>query len=61
MAQTVDNLPAVQETRLQSLSQKDPLEKGMVIHSSILVWRIPKDRGAWRARDYGVAEWDTTE
>ena len=36
IAQTVKNLPAMQETRVQSLSQEDPLEKGMAIHSSIL-------------------------
>ena len=35
------NPPAVQETRIRSLGQEDPLEKGMAIHSSILVWRIP--------------------
>ena len=35
------NLPAVQETQLQSLDQEDPLEKGMATHSNILVWRIP--------------------
>ena len=35
------NLPATQETRVQSLSQEDPLEKGMATHSSILDWRIP--------------------
>ena len=41
MAQTVKNLPAMQETRVQSLGQKDPLEKGMATHSSIVAWRIP--------------------
>ena len=41
MAQMVKNLPAMQETRLQSLSQEDLLEKGMATHSSILAWRIP--------------------
>ena len=41
MAQIVKNLPAMQETRVQSLGQEDPLEKGMVTHSSILAWRIP--------------------
>ena len=34
-------LPAMQETPVQSLGQEDPLEKEMVIHSSILAWRIP--------------------
>ena len=35
-------LPAMQETWARSLSQEDPLEKGMTTHSSILAWRIPK-------------------
>ena len=42
VAQTVKNLPAVRETRVQSLGQKDPLEKGMTTHSSIPAWRIPQ-------------------
>ena len=37
----VKNLPAMQETRVQSLGQQDPLEDGMATHSSILAWRIP--------------------
>ena len=37
----VKNLPAIKETWVQSLDQEDPLEKGMVNHSSILAWRIP--------------------
>ena len=37
----VKNLPAMQETLVRSLDQKDPLEKGMATHSSILAWRIP--------------------
>ena len=41
MAQWVKNLPAMQETWVQSLGLGDPLEKGMVIHSSILAWKIP--------------------
>ena len=41
MAQTVKNLPAVQEMRVQFLSWEDPLEKGMTTHSSVLAWRIP--------------------
>ena len=41
MAQTVKNLAAMQETWVRSLSQKDPLEKGMATHSSILAWQIP--------------------
>ena len=41
MAQTVKNLPAMQETRVQLVDQEDSLEKGMATHSSILAWRIP--------------------
>ena len=41
MTQMVKNLPAVQETQVGSVRQEDPLEKGMVTHSSILAWRIP--------------------
>ena len=40
MSQKVKNLPAVQETQVQSLGWEDPLEKEMTIHSSILAWRI---------------------
>ena len=39
-AQTVKNLPAMQKIQVQSLDQKDLLEKRMAIHSSILSWRI---------------------
>ena len=41
MAQTVKNLPAMQEIWVRSLGQKDPLEKGMPTHSSILAWEMP--------------------
>ena len=41
VAQTVENLPVIQETRIQSLGQEDPLEKRMATHSSILACRIP--------------------
>ena len=41
MAHLVKNLPAMWETWVQSLGQEDPLEEGMVTHSSILAWRIP--------------------
>ena len=41
VAQTVKNLPAVQETWVWSLGQEDPMEEGMATHSSILAWRIP--------------------
>ena len=41
LAQMVKNLPAMQETRVQSLGWEDPLEEGMAIYSSIPAWRIP--------------------
>ena len=41
LAQVVKNPPVIQETRVQSLGQEDPLEKGMATHSSILAWIIP--------------------
>ena len=41
VAQLVKNLPAMQETWVQSLGWEDPLEEGMATHSSILAWRIP--------------------
>ena len=46
VAQTVKNLPAIQETWVQSLGWEDTLEKSMATHSSILAWRISMDRGA---------------
>ena len=42
MAQTIKNLPAMQETQVRSLCWEDALEKEMVIHSRILAWRIPQ-------------------
>ena len=42
MAQLVENLPAMQETWVQSLGWEDPLEKGKATHASILAWRIPR-------------------
>ena len=46
----------MRETQDRFPGQEDPLEKGMATHSSILAWRIPMDRGAWRATVHGVAE-----
>ena len=56
VAQMVKNLPAVRETWVQSLVWEDPLEQGMATHSSILAWRIPIDREAWRAIVHGIAK-----
>ena len=41
VAQIVKNLPAMKKTWVQSLGQKEPLEKEMAVHSSILAWEIP--------------------
>ena len=41
MAQTVRNVPAMQETQVRSLGREDPLEEGMATHPSILAWEIP--------------------
>ena len=46
----VKNLPAVWMTWVPSLGQEDPLEEGLATPFSILVWRIPMDRGAWQAK-----------
>ena len=48
VAQSVKNLPAVQETRVQSLGQKDPLQYSCL--------EIPMDRGAWQATVHGVTK-----
>jgi len=56
VAQTVKNPLAMQEIWIRSLGGEDPLEEGMATHSSILAWRIPMDRGAWRATVHGVAK-----
>ena len=57
----IKDQPAMQETWLQSLDWEDPLEEGMATHSSILAWRIPMDRGAWKDSQQGRKESDTSE
>ena len=59
VAQVIKNLPAGAGD-IRDTSQEDPLEEGMTTHSSILAWRIPVDRGAWRATVHGIAESDRT-
>ena len=61
VAQMVKNLPAVQDTRVRSLSQEDPLEKEMVTHSSILAWKIPCTEEPGKLQSIGPQESDTTE
>ena len=53
----VKNLPAMQdsqETQVQSLGQKDPLEEGTATHSSILAWRIPWTEEPGRLQSIGL-------
>ena len=59
MAQMVKDLPAMQETWARFLAWGNPLEEGIETHSSILAWRIPTDRGAWRATVLWVAKSQT--
>ena len=54
MAQTVKNVPAVQETWVQSLGQEDPLERGMATHSSILAWKIPQTKEVGGLQSMGL-------
>ena len=58
----VKNPPTMQEpqeTQVRSLGPEDPLEEAMATHSSILAWRIPMDRGTWRATVHRVAKSQT--
>ena len=59
MTLMVKNLSAMQETRVQSLGQENPLEEGIATHSSILAWRVPVDGGAWQAAVLGVVKSQT--
>ena len=57
----VKNPPAMQEAWVQSLSWKDPLEKGMATHASILAYRIPWAEEAGRLRSLGLQNPTRTE
>ena len=63
MAQTVKNLPAVRENRVQSLGWEDPLYKGMATYSSILAWRIlwTQEPGELQFMVSQSRTWDMTE
>ena len=59
MAQMVKNLPAIQEMRVQSLGQEDPVEKEMATHFSILAWRIPQTEepgGLWSIESQSLTQ-----
>ena len=64
MAQTVENLPAMQETQetqVQSLGQEDSLKEEMATHSSILAWTIPWTEEPGGLQSLGHKELDMTE
>ena len=53
MAHSRKNLPAMQETQVQSLLWEDPLEKEMATHSSMLAWKIPWTEEPGRLQSMG--------
>ena len=59
VAQSVKNLPAVQETQVRSLGREDPLEKEIATHSRILAWRIPWTDESGGLQSMGLQELDT--
>ena len=61
MAQTVERLPTMQETRVRSLGREDPLEKEMATHYSILAWKIPWMEEPGKPSPWGCKESDRTE
>ena len=62
VAQLKKNLPVMQEIWVRSLGWEDPLEEGMTTLSSILAWKIRRDRGAWQGySSWGHKELDMTE
>ena len=52
----VKNLPAVQETQVQSMDQEDPMEEEMATHLSILAWKIPRTEEPGRLQSMGSQE-----
>ena len=59
MAQSVKNLPGMQETQIRSLGQEYPLEKEMATHSSILAWEIPRTEEPGGLQSMGFQESNT--
>ena len=60
VAQALNNLSAMQETRVQILGREDPLEKEMTSHSGILAWKIPWTEEPGRLQSMGSQESDAT-
>ena len=58
VTQTVKSLSAMQETQIRSLGQEDPLEEGMVTHSSTLAWRIHRESNLTSYSQWGHKEFD---
>ena len=54
MAQTVKNLPAMQETQARSLDREDPLKENLATHSSVLAWRVPWTEEPGRLQALGL-------
>ena len=54
MCQMVKHLPKIQETRVRSLGQEDPLEKEMATHSSTVAWKIPWTEEPGRLKSMGL-------
>ena len=62
VAQTLKTLPVMQETQVQSLGRRNPLEKGMATHCRILAWRIPRtEEPDGLYSPWGCTKSDTTE
>ena len=61
VAQSVKDLPAVQETWVRSVGWEDPLEKEMATHFSILAWKSHGQRSLVGCSPWGLKESDTTE
>ena len=61
VSQMVKNLPAMWKTWVRFLGWKDPLEKEVITHSSILAWRIPWTEESGGLQSMGLQESDTTE
>ena len=60
VAQTIKNLPAMQETGVQFLGREDPLEKKIATHSSLLAWKISWTEEPGWLQSMGSQESDTT-